>query len=132
MKKTIVIFVVAGLVLVSFILWILNTSMSWDLREILMILAGLILAGFAVYFGFKRAKSFARKEPAEDELSKMIMTRASSFSYYISIYLWLFIMYISDKTKWETHTLIGTGILGMAVIFLFSWLGVRFFGLKNE
>ena len=132
MKKTIVIFVVAGLVLVSFVLWILNASLSWDLREILMVLSGLILVGFAVYIGFKRAKSAARKEPAEDELSKMIMTRVSSFSYYISIYLWLFVMYISDKIKWETHTLIGTGILGMAVIFLFSWLGVRFFGLKND
>jgi len=132
MKKSVVIFVVAGLVLVSLVLYVLNAGMSWDLREILMIMAGLVLVGFALYFGFKRAKSFSRKEPAEDELSKMIMTRASSYSYYISIYLWLFIMYISDKIKWETHTLIGTGILGMAVVLLFSWLGVRFFGLRND
>ena len=132
MKKTIVIFVVAGLVLVSFTLWILNTWMSWNIREILMIVVGLVMIGFAVYAGFRRAKSVARKEPVEDELSKMIMTRASSLSYYISIYLWLFIMYISDRVKMETHTLIGTGILGMALIFLFSWLGVKLFGLKNE
>jgi uncharacterized membrane protein len=132
MKKTIVIFVVAGLVLVSFTLWILNTWMSWNIREILMIVVGLVMIGFAVYAGFRRAKSAARKEPVEDELSKMIITRATSLSYYISIYLWLFIMYISDRVKMETHTLIGTGILGMALIFLFSWLGVKLFGLKNE
>jgi peptidoglycan/LPS O-acetylase OafA/YrhL len=132
MKKVIVIFVIAGLVLVSFIVWIMNTAMSWNFREILMIVVGLVMIGFALYAGYKRVKSFARKEPVEDELSKMIMTRATSISYYISIYLWLFIMYISDKIKWETHTLIGTGILGMSLVFLFSWLGVKFFGLKND
>ena len=132
MKKTILLFVVAGLALVSFVLWILNTRMSWNFRDILMVVVGLVMIGFALYAGFRRAKSVARKEPVEDELSKMIMTRASSLSYYISIYLWLFIMYISDKIKWETHTLIGAGILGMAVVFLFSWIGVRVFGLKDE
>ena len=132
MKKTILLFVVAGLALVSFVLWILNTRMSWNFRDILMVVVGLVMIGFALYAGLRRVKSVARKEPVEDELSKMIMTRASSLSYYISIYLWLFIMYISDKTKWETHTLIGSGILGMSVVFLFSWIGVRFFGLKDE
>ena len=132
MKKTIVLFVVAGLVLVSLVLWLLNTRISWNFRDILMVVVGLVMIGFAVFAGFRRVKSVARKEPVEDELSKMIMTRASSLSYYISIYLWLFIMYISDKIKWETHTLIGSGILGMAVVFLFSWIGVRFFGLKND
>jgi hypothetical protein len=99
--------------------------------DIFFILIGLVLVGFAIYKGISRARSAARKEPAEDELSKSILLKASSLSYYISIYLWLFIMYISDKVKWETHTLIGAGILGMAVIFSLSWLGVKFIGLRN-
>jgi len=60
------------------------------------------------------------------------MTRASSFAYYISIYLWLFIMYISDRTSLEARSLVGAGILGMAVVFLLCWLGVKAFGMKNE
>ena len=44
---------------------------------------------------------------------------------------WLFIMYISDKTSLEAHSLVGGGILGMAVIFLFCWLGVKALGMKN-
>ena len=51
--------------------------------------------------------------------------------YYISIYFWLFIMYVSDKTSLEAHSLVGGGILGMAVIFLLCWLGVKAFGMKN-
>jgi hypothetical protein len=40
-------------------------------------------------------------------------------------------MYVSDKVKWETHSLVGAGILGMAIIFFLSWLGVKLFGLRN-
>jgi hypothetical protein len=131
MKRTILIFVIALLVLLTFILWIMNTRMGWNFPEILMIAVGLIVVGFAVYLGIARVKSTLRKEPPEDELSKTVMLRSSSLSYYISIYLWLFIMYISNRVNWETHTLIGAGILGMAVIFCASWLGVKLFGLRN-
>jgi hypothetical protein len=40
-------------------------------------------------------------------------------------------MYISDKTSLAPDSLIGAGILGMAVIFLLCWLGVKAFGTKN-
>ena len=65
-------------------------------------------------------------------MSRKVMVRATSLAYYVSIYLWLFVMYISDKTSLPAHSLIGGGIAGMAVIFLLCWLGVKAFGLKNE
>jgi peptidoglycan/LPS O-acetylase OafA/YrhL len=132
MKKAIIIFVIAALVLLSFIVWIINSRMEWNMVETMMVGVGIVVVGFAVYLGIKRVKSAARREPPEDELSKKVMTRASSISYYISIYLWLIIMYFSDRIQWETHTLIGAGILGMAVILLLSWLGVRLFGYIDE
>lgn len=87
---------------------------------------------FAVVLGFKRLGSAKRGEPAEDELSKKVMQKTAALSYYISIYLWLFIMYIQDKVNLETHSIIGIGILGMAVIFTVSWLVIHFIGIKNE
>ena len=132
MKKTIIIFVIAVLVLVSVILWAINARLSGNIQEILMITIVVILAGFALYIGLKRVQSSLRKEPAEDELSKMILTKTSSLSYYISIYLWLALMYFSDRINLETHTLIGAGILGMAVTFFLCWIGVKFFLNKNE
>jgi hypothetical protein len=60
------------------------------------------------------------------------MTRASSLAFYISIYLWLFVMYVSDKTTLPSHTLIGGGIVAMAMVFFLCWLGVRLFGMKHE
>jgi hypothetical protein len=131
MKRTIIIFVIAALVIFTLILWALNAKLSGNIQEILMIAIAFIVVGFAVYIGIVRVKSSLRKEPLEDELSKKVMTKTSSLSYYISIYLWLFIGFISDRTTMHTHTLIGVGILGMAVIFFFSWLGIKIYGMRN-
>ena len=131
-EKTIIIFIVAALVLISLIVWAVNAQLSGNIQEILMVAGVLIVVGFAIFRGWVRVRSSQRKEPVEDELSKGVMTKASSLSYYISIYLWLFLMYISDKTKMEKDTLIGAGILGMAIIFFLSWIGIKLIGLKNE
>ena len=132
MKKTIFMFVIAVMVVAGVILWAFKGHFSGSRSEIVMAGVVLALVGFAVFLGVSRLRSHMRREPAEDELSKKVMTRASSFAYYISIYLWLFVMYVSDKTPLASHTLIGAGILGMAVVFLFSWLGVKAFGMKND
>lgn len=132
MKRTLIIFIVAALVLISFILWTLNTRLSLNIQEVLMIVCGLILVSFAIYTGIRQVRSLKREEVPEDELTKKVMTKASSLSYYISIYLWLLIMYLSDKVKLETHSMIGGGILGMALIFLLCWLVIKKLGLKNE
>jgi hypothetical protein len=60
------------------------------------------------------------------------MTKAFSLSFYISIYWLLFLMYVSDRVPWETHTMLGAGILGMAIIFFGSWLWVKFYGFRHE
>ena len=131
MKKTIVSFALSALVLASLVLWALKGHISGNAQEIVMAGIVLVLVGFAVFLGVSRVRSHLRREPGEDELSRKVMIRASSLAYYISIYLWLFIMYISDKTSLEAHSLVGGGILGMAVIFLLCWLGVKAFGMKN-
>ena len=131
MKRAIVGFVVSALLLASLGLWALKGHISGNAQEIVMAGIVLVLVGFAVYLGVSRLRSRLLREPAEDELSRKVMTQASSFAYYISIYLWLFVMYISDRTSLEAHSLVGGGILGMAVVFLLCWLGVKAFGMKN-
>lgn len=132
MSRTIVIFVLAGFLLLSIGLWAITSRTSGSSQEIVLPAIVLILVGFAVYRGFERVRSSMRKEPYEDELSRKTLTKCSSLSYYVSLYLWLFMMYISDRTDMETHTLIGAGIGCMALIFLGSWIWVKTFGWKNE
>lgn len=132
MKKTIVMFVISALLLTSLALWALKGKVAGNIQEILMAAGIFIMVGFALFIGFSRVRSHMRKEPSEDELSKGIMTKASSLAYYISIYLWLFIMYMSDRTTLAAHSLVGAGILGMALAFFFSWLWVKARGMKDE
>jgi uncharacterized membrane-anchored protein len=132
MKKSLAVFIVSALVLAGLVLWAVKGHMAGNVQEIIMAGIVMTLVGFAVYVGVSRLRSHLRREPAEDELSRRVMTRASSLAFYISIYLWLFVMYVSDKISLPGHSLVGAGILGMAVIFLFCWLGVKAFGLKNE
>jgi hypothetical protein len=110
----------------------LKGHLAGNVQEILMAAIALLVVAFAVYLGFSRLRSHRRGEPNEDELSRTLMTRASSLAYYISIYLWLFVMYISDKTTLSAHSLVGAGIAGMAVVFVLCWLGLKIFGLKHD
>ena len=131
MKNPIIIFVINALILLALILWIFKVPTAGNIQEILMIGGVLLLVGFATFIGISRLKSAMRKEPLEDELSKSVMTKASSLSFYISIYFWLVMMYFSDRISLESPSLIGAGILGMALIFFISWIGVKLFGMKH-
>ena len=81
---------------------------------------------------FRRFISAKKGEPAEDELSKQILQKAASLSFYVSLYLWLLISYFSHKLEFETEQLIGYGIIGMAIIFVGSWYFFRIKGLNDD
>jgi peptidoglycan/LPS O-acetylase OafA/YrhL len=132
MKRNIVISVVIALVLITSAIWIYNSDFSIPGVEIVQ--AGIILALvlFAAYVVFRRATSLKRGEPAEDELSKKVMLKTAALSYYISLYLWVGIIFAADRVKLETEVLLGSGILAMAVVFALSWLYFNFRGVRNE
>jgi peptidoglycan/LPS O-acetylase OafA/YrhL len=132
MKKVVVALIVAVLVLIATGLrFFLSTE---ELKPFELVNFGVIIlvVAFAAFIGYKRLSSVKRGEPPEDELSKKVMQKTSSLSYYISLYLWLAIMYFSEKFNYETHTIIGGGIMGMAVVFAVCWLVFNFRGIKNE
>ena len=132
MKRAVLVFILAALVLITTGLWFFSSSNKLDLPDFLGLAVIILVVGFAFYFGYKKLTSAKRGEPAEDELSKKVMHKAASWSYFISLYLWLAIMYFSDRLKYETHTLIGAGILGMAIVFAICWLVFNFRGIRNE
>ena len=132
MKKSVIIFVIAALVLLATFLWMLSSYGDFKTNDPGSFIVIILLVAFALFIGFKRLSSARRGEPAEDELSKKVMQKTASLSYYISIYMWLIIGYFSEKLDYETHTLIGAGIIGMAITFAVCWLIVNFRGIKNE
>jgi peptidoglycan/LPS O-acetylase OafA/YrhL len=132
MKKTVILFIIAVLVLVITGLWIFTSRATFKPADLAMYAIIVIIVGFAIFIGYKRLTSVRKGEPAEDELSKKVLQRTSALSYYISLYLWLAVMYVADKTDYETHVYISAGILGMAVIYAICWLVFNFRGVRNE
>ena len=131
MKKSLLYLIVSVLVLATAVLWLVNTGKPLKFIEFVQYGVILVLVAFGAYSGISRLRSARRREPEEDEMSKSILRSASSASYYISIYMWLVFMYISDRSAWESHTLIGAGILGMAILFSACWVYYRIRGIKS-
>ena len=122
MRKAVIIVLLALLVLTSMIIWMINSGSSFELKGILMIGIQVVMVVFATVVLYRRMRSARQKMPAEDEMSKSITRRGAASSYYVSIYMWLALMLFEDRIKLEGHSLIGAGILGMALIYGLSWI----------
>ncbi len=132
MKKGVLMIVLAILLLVSVVFWFFNYMDVVKIENLSNIGVILLIGGFALALAVSRLKSAKDGLTAEDELSKRIRDRASSRTYYVSLYMWLIIAYLSDRTSLECHTLIGVGIIGMALLFAGFWLYFNFMGNFNE
>ncbi|MEN8124991.1 MAG: hypothetical protein ABFR32_07645 [Bacteroidota bacterium] len=127
MKKSIITFIIILIIIAG--LWIFIPTQIFDKNDFLhssFVLVLIIVLGLWVLY--KRFISFKNGEPAEDELSKLVLQKSVSLSYYISLYLWLIVSYFSNRLNFETDQLIGYGIIGMAFIFVGSW---AYFSLKG-
>ena len=132
MKKTMIIFIVAAVILVTTGFWFFTSRSAFKPADLVMYGVIIVVVGFALFLGFKRLTSVKKGEPAEDELSKKVLQKTAALSYYISLYLWLAVMYVSDKRDYETHVLLAAGILGMAVVYAICWLVYNFRGVRND
>jgi peptidoglycan/LPS O-acetylase OafA/YrhL len=132
MKKSHLAFIISALVLISSVIWLFNVENELSWIEPVQAMIVICLVGFGIYFGIRRLKSERLNEPTEDEMSKKMLQKASSIAFYVSSYLWLILMYIADKKIIESDIIFGTGILGMALVFVVSFIVLRFIGLKNE
>lgn len=132
MKKSLIVFIVAGLVLMATGLWFFSSVKEFNSMDLLHFGVIILIVGFAVFVGFKRLSNVKRGEPVEDELSKKVLQKTAAVSYYVSLYIWVFIIFLKDRVKFETEGLLGIGILAMAVTFGISWLIINFKGIKND
>lgn len=132
MKKSLLVFIVAGLVLLTTGLWFFTSAKAFKSMDLLHFGVITVIVAFAVFVGFKRLRNAKRGEPVEDELSKKILQKTAAMSYYISLYIWLFLIFLSNRANFEPDELLGTGILAMAVAFGISWLIINYKGIKND
>lgn len=131
MKRSALLFLVVAMVLISTGVWFFSSRTGMKSIDWLQFGIILLVVLFALFIGFKRLSSERRGEPTEDELSRKVMQKSAAFSYFISLYLWVAMIYIKDKVTLDTEELLGSGILGMAVIFALCWLVFHFRGIRH-
>jgi len=123
--------ILIGVVTLSLGAWVYySKNDSLEIADLMQYTIIVVLVVFALLIGIRRLKSEKRGEPAEDELSKKIMQKAASMAFYISLYWWLVLSYLSENWEMETGSVIGRGILGMALIFVLSWFFYKMKGVK--
>jgi len=74
----------------------------------------------AVIYLMKMYKDVRTNQPIEDERSKKIKITAGYYSYLISLYIWLAILFMSNHID-NIRPLISAGILGMILSFFGTW-----------
>ncbi|MCX6284079.1 MAG: hypothetical protein NTW31_07590 [Bacteroidetes bacterium] len=97
-------------------------------QGILMTIIGL----FGLYQGVSAAWSAWRGDPLKDELTRKIRLKASSISFYISIWVWIGLMF-AEKNQVRFHSgILGTGVLIMIGVYIISSVVIRIRGLRDE
>jgi len=137
MKKLFLpLFIVTYVVILSGI-WIFQTGSLEESSSHLFteyFYVGVISVFFVIgiYIGYQRIKRRKQGLPEEDEMSKRITQKAAATSFYISLFLWLLLIYIQDRILTDIRILFGYGIIGMALIFVISWFIYNYKGVINE
>lgn len=131
MKRAILPLIVSLAVLAGCIMWFFKSEWKLGLTDIFQFSLIVMLVGFAIWVAYSRIMSHRRGQPSDDELSRKLLQKAAATSFYVSIYLWLVIMYITSEKKADPEPMFGWGILGMAAMFFLSWVFYRFKGIKD-
>ena len=132
MKRGIIALLVSAIVLATTAYWFFGAEKSVNVYEILSFGVIIVLVGFGIWFAVRRFSAVRSGEPQEDELSKKIVQKSAAWSYYISLYMWVFMIWLKDRVTMETEEVLGAGILSMAVIFMLCFIFYRLRGVRNE
>ncbi|MDF1560546.1 MAG: hypothetical protein P1P83_10105 [Bacteroidales bacterium] len=132
MKRVWIAFAIALLVLTATAIWFFGTENHKIGFEIVSFGVIIVLVGLGLVLAFRRLSSAKRGEPHEDELSKKIMQKTAAWSYYISLYMWVFMIWLKDRVTLDTEQVLSAGILSMAVIWFICWIVIRLRGIRHE
>ena len=134
MKRIFLPLYVLTFVLILAGLWIVQAGENDVPRTIEYIFVGIIIVFMmlGIFFGISRIRRSKQGFPEEDELSQMISLKSAAVSYYLSLVVWLILIYIQAKVEIDTKWILALGIIGMSITFIITWTIIRFKGPGHE
>ncbi len=102
--------------------------------EIIYVLMLIVLIGLGILLAMRRSRELKMGLPVEDELSRRIMNRAGSITFFISLLIWLILLYIEvhEVIDIEARFLFSYGLIAVCFVFLISWTAINFGGAGHE
>ena len=104
---------------------------SHKLTEYIFVGVISILFLIGIILSIKRYRSDKQELAIDDEMSIKIVNKSASFSFYLSLFIWLILIFIKSRTNLDGNILIGYGIIGMAVTFIICLTYFNFKGVNN-
>ncbi len=90
-----------------------------------------ILFLVSIVLSIKKLKSTKQGLPEKDEMSTKIINKAASISFYISLFVWLIIIYVLRNNIGNTNVIIGYGIISMALTFILNLIYFQIKGIND-
>ena len=119
-------FSVAAFILSLMCYWIFQTTKPFNEFAYGIIGVMLLIVGFVIYSGIQALRDAKSDLNPVDELSKKLTQKAAATAFKISIYMWLFGLFALDMFPIDSVNkakfVIAIGMIGMALIFLFTRL----------
>ena len=89
--------------------------------ELIFVILLAMLIGLGILIAYRRNKSLKEGLPVDDELSRKMIRMSATTTFFISLVLWLAILFLNAHTELTPKYLTGIGIMGMCLVFLIVW-----------
>ena len=133
MKKVFLpIFVLTWIIVLTGLWLVQPANSSSSVLEYVFIGVLLVFFIMGIYLAYGRIKRKKQGLHEEDELSRKVAQKAAAISYYLSLFLWLVLIYMQSHVIINIKWLFSTGMIGMAIIFVISWVIINNRGINDE
>lgn len=99
--------------------------------EILHVIMILVLFILGIIQGIKRKRATEEGFPEDDELSEKIVRKSAGISFYLTLFIWLILLFVNSFIEIDSRLIFSYGFIGMSLTFVISWLIINSQGIKD-
>ena len=99
--------------------------------SILHMIMIVILFILGIIQGIKRKRATEEGFPEDDELSEKIARKSAGISFYLTLFIWLILLFVNSFIEIDSRLIFSYGFIGMSLTFVITWLVINSQGIKD-